>query len=438
MKQPKFSKVATISTFFVVVALALAACAPAAPTAAPVIPVTGSTSTPMAQPTTAPVVASSTLVNMANDPKLGAFLVDSKGMTLYVYGKDTAGVSNCTGQCLANWPALIANGTLTAGSGVTGTLSSFDRPDGTKQVAYNGMPLYYFIADKKSGDTIGQGKGGVWFVAPVSGSPFMQPTAAPAATSTPGAYAQQSQSAMAATVMIANDPKLGAFLVDSKGMSLYIFTKDTPGVSNCSGKCLAAWPALVASGDLVAGSGVAGKLDVITRADDGTKQVTYNGYPLYYWKNDKAPGDTTGQGVGGVWFVVPPTATTTLPTAAPTTAPAAAAATVMLSHDAKLGDFLVDGKGMTLYIFTKDTPGVSNCSGGCLTAWPPLVASGDLVAGTGVTGKLGFITRSDGTKQVTYNDMPLYYWASDVKPGDMTGQGVGGVWFLMSPAAPIK
>jgi predicted lipoprotein with Yx(FWY)xxD motif len=310
---------------------------------------------------------------------------------------------------------------LTAGSGVTGTLTSFARPDGTKQVAYNGMPLYYFIADKKAGDTVGQGKGGIWFVAPISGSPFA-PAAAPAA----------------ATVMIKNDAKLGDFLVDSKGMTLYLFTQDTPGVSNCSGGCLKAWPALVANGDVVAGPGVAGKLDMITRADDGSKQVTYNGYPLYYWMKDKVAGDTTGQGVGGVWFVVPPTATTTLPTPAPKTAPAAASATVMISHDAKLGDFLVDGKGMTLYIFTKDTAGVSNCSGGCLKAWPALVATGDLVAGPGVTGKLASITRADGTKQVTYNGMPLYYWASDMKPGDMTGQAVGGVWFLMSPTAIIK
>jgi len=428
MKQPKFSKLVTLSTFFFILALALAACAPAAPTTAPtvVIPVTGATNTPMPQPsaTTAPVA--STVVNMATDPKLGSFLVDAKGMTLYVYGKDTAGVSNCTGQCLANWPALIANGTLTAGSGVTGTLSSFARPDGTNQVAYNGMPLYYFIADKKAGDTVGQGKGGVWFVAPISGSPFTQPATAPAAF----------------TVMIKNDAKLGDYLTDSKGMTLYLYTQDTPGVSTCTAGCLKYWPALVANGDLTAGPGVAGKLDVITRTDDGSKQVTYNGYPLYYWKKDVNPGDTTGQGVGGIWFVVPPTATTILPTAAPTAVPTAVPAstgpTVMISHDAKMGDFLVDGKGMTLYIFTKDTAGVSNCSGGCLKAWPALVASGNLVAGPGVTGKLGSITRADGIKQVTYNDMPLYYWASDMKPGDMSGQGVGSVWFMMSPTAPIK
>ena len=113
MKQFKVSKIAGLSTFFVILALVLAACAPAAtPTAAPTaIPVAASTSTPMPQPTAAPVVSSSTMVNMVNDAKLGAFLVDDKGMSLYVYGKDTAGVSNCSGQCLANWPALVANGT---------------------------------------------------------------------------------------------------------------------------------------------------------------------------------------------------------------------------------------------------------------------------------------------------------------------------------------
>ncbi len=309
MKELKLSKVTALSTLFVVLTLVLAACAPAStPTVA--IPVTGPSSTPMPQAsaTAMPAAASSTMVNMANDPKLGAFLVDAKGMTLYIYKKDAASTSNCTGQCLANWPALIANGSLTAGSGVTGKLDSFTRADnGAKQVTYDGQPLYYFMGDKKPGDATGQGKGGVWFVAPVSSS---------APSGQAGSF----------TVMIKNDPKLGDFLTDSKGMTLYLFTQDTPGVSNCTGKCLTYWPALVAPGAVTAASGVMGKLDVITRSDDGSKQVTYNGYPLYYFIKDKAPGDTTGQGVTGNWFVVPPTATTILPTPAPTQAPTQAAA----------------------------------------------------------------------------------------------------------------
>ena len=111
---------------------------------------------------------------------------------------------------------------------------------------------------------------------------------------------------------------------------------------------------------------------------------------------------------------------------------------LMMANDPKLGDFLVDAKGMTLYMYNKDTPGVSNCVGSCLTAWPALAATTDMLAGAGVPGKLGSITRADGAKQVTYNDMPLYYYGGDKAPGDTTGQGVGGVWYMMSPTAPIK
>jgi predicted lipoprotein with Yx(FWY)xxD motif len=84
----------------------------------------------------------------------------------------------------------------------------------------------------------------------------------------------------------------------SNGMTVYTFTSDTAGsgTSACSGACLTKWPALtVAAGATpTAGDGVAGKLGTITRADDGTLQVTYNGLPLYFFQNDKAPGDTNG------------------------------------------------------------------------------------------------------------------------------------------------
>jgi predicted lipoprotein with Yx(FWY)xxD motif len=116
-------------------------------------------------------------------------------------------------------------------------------------------------------------------------------------------------------------------------------------------------------------------------------------------------------------------------------ATAAMDATVQISQDATLGDILVDSKGMTLYQFAKDQANVSNCSGGCAAAWPPLVvaAGQSPTAGDGVTGKLDVITRQDGSLQVTYNGLPLYYFASDSKPGDTNGQGVGGVWFVVHP-----
>lgn len=99
-----------------------------------------------------------------------------------------------------------------------------------------------------------------------------------------------------------------------------------------------------------------------------------------------------------------------------------------------LGEILVDGEGMTLYLFTSDPPGESVCTGGCLAAWPPLLVSGDPLVGEGVDPALvGTITRDDGTTQVTYADAPLYTWASDQQAGDVTGQGVQGVWFVVSP-----
>lgn len=107
-----------------------------------------------------------------------------------------------------------------------------------------------------------------------------------------------------------------------------------------------------------------------------------------------------------------------------------------VAKDDKLGMFLVDGKGMTLYKFTKDTPGVSNCNAGCLTAWPPLTAGSvsEVTVGSGVDKtKLGLADLADGRKIVTYGGMPLYYWAKDMKPGDTTGQNVGNVWFVVAP-----
>jgi predicted lipoprotein with Yx(FWY)xxD motif len=114
--------------------------------------------------------------------------------------------------------------------------------------------------------------------------------------------------------------------------------------------------------------------------------------------------------------------------------PSGQAATVMTAKSS-LGTILVDGKGMTLYLFTKDTQGSgkSTCEAGCLAAWPPLL--GTPTAGTGTDkALLGTLTRTDGTTQVTYNGWPLYYWAQDSAPGQTTGQGVQNVWWVVSPA----
>ena len=110
-------------------------------------------------------------------------------------------------------------------------------------------------------------------------------------------------------------------------------------------------------------------------------------------------------------------------------------ATVNAGKNSKYSAFLVDGKGMTLYLFTKDSPGTSTCTGNCATSWPPLLTNGTPVAGMGVDStKFGTTTRADGTMQVTYSGWPLYYYAKDQNPGDTNGDGVGSVWYLISPA----
>jgi predicted lipoprotein with Yx(FWY)xxD motif len=114
---------------------------------------------------------------------------------------------------------------------------------------------------------------------------------------------------------------------------------------------------------------------------------------------------------------------------------AGAPAHVALGKTAQFGSILVDAKGMTLYLYTKDTPNTSACYGKCATAWPPLLTSGAAVGGDGLdASKFGTTNRTDGTVQVTYNSWPLYYFAKDKQPGDTTGQNVGSVWYLVSPS----
>jgi predicted lipoprotein with Yx(FWY)xxD motif len=119
---------------------------------------------------------------------------------------------------------------------------------------------------------------------------------------------------------------------------------------------------------------------------------------------------------------------------APSTAASAAASggsiNVTVSHTSA-GDALAGAGGMTLYVFDNDTAGSSTCTGGCATKWPPLLGDGStVIAGIGVTGTFGTTTRDDGSKQVTHNGQPLYYYAPDQAAGDAMGDGVGGVWHI--------
>lgn len=120
----------------------------------------------------------------------------------------------------------------------------------------------------------------------------------------------------------------------------------------------------------------------------------------------------------------------------PTEASSSSSATVvnntllMTKNDSTKGDYLTDTKGMTLYSYDKDTSGVSNCNAGCLKAWPIYSAA---AAPATLPIDVTTVKATDGKMMYAYKGMPLYYYANDSKAGDLTGDGVGGVWHLVKP-----
>ena len=241
--------------------------------------------------TTAGGGTGSASVRVSDHPELGEILVDGEGMTLYMFDSDerSAGASTCSGGCAEAWPPLTADGMPESGESVTAELTTFEREDGSTQVAAAGWPLYYWQGDSSPGDATGQGVNDVWWVLRPDGTPVR-----------PDAGGQ-------AAVEVATHDEYGDVLVDSEGMTLYMFDNDEQGAgsSACSGGCADAWPPLAADGTPSAGDGVSAELTTFQRSD-GSTQIAANGWPLYYWQNDEAPGDATGQGVNDVWWVLDP------------------------------------------------------------------------------------------------------------------------------------
>ena len=114
----------------------------------------------------------------------------------------------------------------------------------------------------------------------------------------------------------------------------------------------------------------------------------------------------------------------------PSEAPAEATVGV---EDSDFGEIVVDAEGRTLYVFLVDEGTESTCYDDCEASWPPLTVEGEPVAGEGVDGPLGTTEREDGSIQVTLDGHPLYYFAADETPDDVNGQGVGEVWYVVSP-----
>ena len=129
-----------------------------------------------------------------------------------------------------------------------------------------------------------------------------------------------------------------------------------------------------------------------------------------------------------------PAYSTGTPTPAPTT-PVTSSYTISVASKDGVGNFLVDGRGMTLYWTTRDAPGQSNITGQVLANWPSFYSQNIVIPSNLNASDFGTIARPEGGNQTTYKGYPLYYYIKDQSPGDTLGQGVGGIWWLVDPTA---
>ncbi|TLU98312.1 hypothetical protein FEN17_24650 [Dyadobacter luticola] len=236
-------------------------------------------------------------VQLKDAGTLGKVLTDKDGKTLYFFTKDVGGVSACTGGCLTTWPIFSAPATAKIDAGLNAAdFKTITRADGATQTTYKGWPLYYYKDDAVAGDTKGEGVGTRWYVAKTK-------------------Y----------TVMLENSQLVGLdgksykadltegtgetqFLVDSLGRTLYAFARDSSGINNFTTNDAthdASWP--IYSAEISDLPSALNKADFGSITVFGKKQLTYKGWPLYYFGPDAmTPGMTKGVSVPkpGVWPIV--------------------------------------------------------------------------------------------------------------------------------------
>jgi predicted lipoprotein with Yx(FWY)xxD motif len=345
-------------------------------------------------------VSAGQMVSLAEDADLGSFLVDESGMSLYMFMNDAPGTSNCYDQCATNWPPLLTEGKPVAGEGIDATLmGTTEREDGSLQVTYNGWPLYYWVKDAQVGDVTGQGVGDVWFVVAPDGEIVIPAAVVP-------------------TVMVADQE-----IVDGSVTIVEI-------VSDGAGWLVVHAQVDGKPGPILGYAPVADGVnnDVVIEIDDENASETL--YAMLHTDGGEVGAFEFPDGPDGPVMVEEKVVTPPFKVLAKEMSDAGGDVAIFLSASDELGLFLVDADGMTLYIFAKDEPGVSNCYDQCAVNWPPLLLeNGQTAMGSDeLTAEFGTTERTDGTIQVTYNEWPLYYWINDAAAGDTTGHAVGGVW----------
>lgn len=235
-------------------------------------------------------------IQLATDAKFGSILTDKEGKTLYMFATDVGGTANCTGGCETTWPLYYSADESSDLNLDRAQVSEITRPDGRKQTTYKGYPLHYYVSDAVAGETKGDGIGGIWFVAKPDYS-----------------------------IMIANTQLLGLngktytstyaegtgntrYFTDAMGRTLYSFSPDKNGKntftkSDFSNNVI--WP--VFETDLKSLPSIITKESVSFIDVFGKKQLTYRGWPLYYFGQDSKRGENKGVSVGpspGFWPVL--------------------------------------------------------------------------------------------------------------------------------------
>ncbi|MDG6902214.1 MAG: hypothetical protein JRM80_09675 [Nitrososphaerota archaeon] len=254
-------------------------------------------------------------VQIGNSATVGHYLENGTGFTLYMFGADKPGngTSACAGSCAAAWPPFYAS-SLSVPSGLNpSNFSTITRANGAKQTTYNGWPLYYYVADSSSGNMYGEGLsqfGGLWYAIP----PTLQQSGG------------QIVGGPSYSIGVAYKASIGLYLTNSTGFTLYFRSTDTPnsGTTTCNTSfCEKNWPVFYTAPLTLAPGLSSTNFGTITPYNN-TKIVTYDGYALFYWIGDTAPGETLGQGIGNFYVAtvpapVAPSATTTTTSSTTTT-----------------------------------------------------------------------------------------------------------------------